>query len=297
MDIRALRYFLEIAREGSMTKAAARLFVTQPTLSRQMKDLEEELGKKLFVRSSYSLELTNEGMLLRKRAEDILDMVKKTTDEFKTMGEIISGDIYIGCAESYLIKYLAYAVGRVQENHPDIKYHVTSGGTTDVAERLQKGLLDFAIIVEPPDLSQYNYLEIPEKDIWGVVMRQDCPLAGKQQVSFDDLKPYNVFCSAQSIAADLPRWCGERVDQLKIMATFNLSNNAAVFAKAGLGCAVTFDRLVDTSPESGLCFRPLVPELATRMYVIWKKYQVFSPAAELLLKELQQLENHPLDKG
>lgn len=288
MDIRALRYFLEIAREGNMTKAAARLFVTQPTLSKQMKDLEDELGKKLFIRGSHSMELTNEGMLLRKRAEDILDMVKKTTDEFKTMDETIGGDIYIGCAESYLIKYLAYAVGRVQEKHPAIRYHMTSGGTTDVAERLDRGLLDFAIIVEPPDLSQYNYLEIPEKDVWGVVMRQDCPLSEKQQIGFDDLKPYNIFCSAQSIVSDLSRWCGEQVDQLRISATFNLSNNAAVFAKAGLGCVVTFDKLVDTSPDSGLCFRPLFPKLETKMYVIWKKYQVFSSAAELLLKTLQQ---------
>ena len=288
MEIRVLRYFLEIAREGNMTKAAARLHVSQPTLSKQMKDLEQELGKKLFIRSNYSVKLSDEGMLLRKRAEDILDMVDKTEEEFRALGDIAGGDIYIGCAESYLMKYFAHAVQRLQASHPSIRYHFISGGTDQVAERLDKGLLDFAVIVQPPDLSRYNYIELPEANAWGVLMKRDDPLAEKESVSFDDLLGRSVFCSEQSIASDLPRWCGDRTELLDIKATFNLANNAAVFAREGLGLALVFDRLVYTGSDSDLCFRPLQPPLETKMYIIWKKYQVFTPAAELLLETLKE---------
>ena len=289
MEIRVLRYFLEIAREGNMTKAAARLHVSQPTLSKQMKDLEQELGKKLFIRSNYSVRLSNEGMLLRERAEDILDMVDKTEEEFRSLSDITGGDIYIGCAESYLMKYFARAVRHLQEIHPNIRYHFISGGTEQVTERLDKGLLDFAVIVEQPDLAKYNYIELPEANTWGVLIKKDEPLGNKESVSFDDLLGHPIFCSEQSIAADLPRWCGERTELLDIKATFNLANNAAVFAREGLGYALTFDKLVYTGSDSDLCFRPLTPPLETKMYVIWKKYQVFTPAAELLLDALKDV--------
>ena len=171
MEIRVLRYFLEMAREGNITRAAERLHVSQPTLSKQLKDLEGELGKKLFVRSNYSVKLTDEGMLLRKRAEDILDMVDKTADEFKALGEITGGDIRIGCAESDGVKYLARCVKSLQEQYPRIRLHLYSGNTEDVAERLDRGLLDFAVLAQEVDLSKYNYLEVPHSDRWGLVMR------------------------------------------------------------------------------------------------------------------------------
>lgn len=287
MEIRVLRYFLEIAREGNMTRAADRLHVTQPTLSKQMKELEHELGKKLFRRGRASVSLTDEGMLLRKRAEDLLDMADKIEKEFKTLDDLAGGDIYIGCAESHLIKYLARAVSYLNEGYKNIHYHITSGDTEQVTERLDRGLLDFAFIVEPPDLSKYNYLEIPESDTWGVLMRRDCPLADKSVLEIKDILPYPVFCSEQSAKVDLPRWCGEYIDQLNVMATFNLSGNAAVFAREGLGIVLTFDKLIETNDKSSLCFRPIVPSLHTDMYVIWKKYQVFSPAAQLLLDNLK----------
>ena len=289
MEIRVLRYFLEIAREENMTRAAERLHISQPSLSRQMKELETELGKKLFVRSSYSIHLTDEGMLLRKRAEDLLEMADKITNEFKSMDDIAGGDVYIGCAESYLIKYLAFAVKRLNQRYPGIHYHTVSGDTEIVAERLDRGLSDMAFIVEPPDLSKYNYLEVPENDTWGAIMRKDCPLAEKKAIQLEDLLPYPVFCSEQSAKVDLPRWCGEKIDQLNIMATFNLTNNGAVFVREGLGIALTFDRIIELTPDSELCFRPISQALHTKMYVIWKKYQVFTPAAQLLLDELKQV--------
>lgn len=289
MEIRVLRYFLEIAREENMTKAAERLHISQPSLSRQMKELESELGKKLFVRSSYSIHLTEEGMLLRKRAEDLLAMADKITNEFKTMDDITGGDIYIGCAESYLIKYLAQAVRQLNVRYSGIRYHITSGDTEQVSEHLDRGLFDMAFIVEPPDLSKYNYLEVPETDTWGAIMRKDCPLSKKKTIRIEDILDYPIFCSEQSARVDLPRWCGENIDKLNIMATFNLANNEAVFAREGLGIALTFDRLVDTGSDSELCFRPVTPALHTKMYVIWKKYQIFTPIAELLLNELKTI--------
>ena len=288
MEIRVLRYFLEIAREENMTRAAERLHVSQPTLSRQMKELEQQLGKKLFIRSNYSVKLTDEGMLLRKRAEDILDMVDRTEAEFHSLSDIAGGDVYIGCAESYLMKYFAGAIRQLQTNYPAIRYHFISGGTEQVAERLDKGLLDFAAIVEAPDLSKYNYIELPEANVWGILTRRDDPLAEKQSIRFEDLLGRSLFCSEQSLAADMPRWCGERAEQLDIKATFNLANNASVFVREGLGLALAFDKLVYTGADSDLCFRPLAPPLETKMFVIWKKYQLFTPAAALLLEELKK---------
>lgn len=288
MEIRVLRYFLEVAREGSVTHAAERLHISQPTLSKQLKDLEAELGKKLFVRSSFSVRLTDEGMLLRKRAEDILDMVDKTADEFKALGQIVGGDIRIGCAESDGIKHLARRIKAVQERYPGIRVHLYSGDTEDLAERLDRGLLDFAVIAQAVDLSKYNYLELPEADIWGVVMRKDASLAQREAICIDDLLDLPLIVSRQGLREDIPRLFGEKADRLNVTATLNLAYNGSVLAREGLGYVLTFDKLVDTSRESQLCFRPLFPRLETRLYIIWKKYQVFSPAAEVLLNEMKE---------
>ena len=219
MEIRVLRYFLEIARAGNMTRAAETLHVSQPTLSKQIKDLEQELGKKLFIRKSTSLSLTDEGMLLRKRAEDILDMVDKTTDEFKALDEITGGEVHIGCAESYQIKYLAQAIHSFKKKYPLFRYHLTSGNTEQVTERLDRGLIDFAVIVEPPNLSRYNYLELPESDIWGLIMKNDDPLARKNTICFEDLADLDLICSEQGMKFDIARWCGEKADTLNLTAT------------------------------------------------------------------------------
>ena len=296
MEIRALRYFLEIAREENMTRASERLHVSQPTLSKQMKDLEEELGRKLFRRGSASIHLTDEGMLLRKRAEDILAMVDKTTDEFKALDEITGGDVYIGCAESHQIRYLAQSIQQFRERYPLLKYHILSGDTEQVAERLDRGLLDFAVIVEPPNLQKYNYIELPVADRWGVVMRKDCPLAEKQSVTAADLIDYDLMSSPQSLEADFPRWCGEKLDELNITGTVNLFYNGTVFVKAGDCLLLTFEHLADTGTESELCFRPLTPILESKMFIIWKRYQVFSPIAERLIDELKDVFNNDFNK-
>ena len=288
MEIRVLRYFLEIAREENMTRAADSLHISQPSLSKEIKALETELGKKLFTRTRSGLKLTDAGMLLRQRTEDILDMVDKTAAEFGSLDEINGGDIHIGCAESEQICHLARVIGSFKEKYPLLHYHLSSGNTEQVAEKLDKGLLDLAFIVEPPDLSKYNYIEIPGADVWGVVMRRDSPLARKKSVRPDDLYGQPLICSAQAMRVDIPRWCGEKADILDFSITVNLCYNGSVFVKEGLGYMLTFDRLVDTSEANGLCFRPLEPRLETKMFIIWKKYQMFTPIAELLLKELEK---------
>ena len=288
MEIRVLRYFLANAREENMTRAAKYLHVTQPTLSKQIKQLEEEIGKKLFIRSNYSIKLTDEGLLLRKRAEDILSMVDKTMEEFQALDDITGGDIYIGAAESESFSYFATVAKDLQLQYPNVKFHLYSGNTEVIAERLDRGLLDFAIIVQEVDLSKYNYIKIPTSDTWGVIMRKDSPLAKKEYITIEDLIDLPLIVSRQGITEDYPKLFKEKLDQLHIVATFDLIYNASIMVKEGFGYALSFDKIVDTSENSELCFRVLKPELKTNMYIIWKKYQVFTPIAEKLLSKMQQ---------
>ncbi|MBO4351560.1 MAG: LysR family transcriptional regulator, partial [Proteobacteria bacterium] len=249
---------------------------------------EEELDKKLFRRSRASMNLTDEGMLLLQRAEDIVSMVDKTVSEFKSLDDITGGDIYIGCAESYQIRYIAHAVQTFQKQYPGVRYHLTSGNTEQVAERLNRGQLDFALICESPDLSKYNYIEIPIPDVWGLVMRRDNKLAKKKSIRYEDLLGLPLICSIQAIYTDFPRWCGDKVDKLNIFTTLNLFYNGSVFVKEGLGVMLVFDHLADTSEGSELCFRPLEPRLETKMYIIWKKHQQFTPISSLFMEELKE---------
>ncbi len=287
MDIRILRYFLAVAREENMTKAAEQLHVTQPTLSKALRSLEEELGKKLFTRHSFSIRLTEEGQLLRNRAEDLVSMADKITQEFVTLDDITGGDVYFGLAESFQIRYLAREIRDFRRQYPDLRYHITSGDTEQVTEKLDKGLLDFAVLVGKPDESRYEYVQFPEPDKWGLVFRGEDPMAEKEVITVDDLIGLPLFCSEQSWRNDLPTWCGERVRELHLEGSFRLSYNASLFAKEGLGYLLTLDHLVDTSAVSGLVFRPLTPPLTTELYLIWKKYQAFSPIAQRFLKHVK----------
>ena len=287
MEIRVLRYFLETAREGNMTRAAERLFISQPTMSKQLKELENELGAKLFIRSNYSIRLTEAGMLLRDRAEDILSLVDKTEAEFKSLEETNSGDIFVGAPESEAMSLFAEAVHTLQKNYPRIRCNIYSGNLSDVCERLDKGLLDFAIVMSYVDLSKYNYLELPMKDTWGILMRKDDPLAGKNSFAVSDLDKLPLICSRQWIDQESPRWLGSAAKDMNIVATYNLVFNGSVMVRAGMGYAVVLDKLVNTGEESDLTFIPLSGVPQTEMYVIWRKYQTFTPIANLLLQELK----------
>ena len=287
MEIRALRYFLAVAREENMTRAAEQLHVTQPTLSKCLKALEDELGKKLFTRHSFSIRLTDEGVLLRNRAEDLVRMADKISQEFVMLDDITGGDIYLGLAESYQIRLLARAIREFRKQYPALRYHITSGDTEQVTEKLDKGLLDFAVLAETPDNARYDSLVFPQADVWGLVFPAVDPLSKKKAITVDDLIGLPLFCSEQSWRNDMPRWCGDRIQKLRLDGSFRLSYNGSMFAREGLGYLLTFDHLIDTSPESGLVFRPLYPKLENSLYLIWKRYQALSPIAERFLKHLQ----------
>lgn len=293
MELRVLRYFLGVAREGSMTGAARVLHVTQPTLSRQLQDLEEELGQKLFIRGSHSVTLTPEGMVLRKRAEEILEMVHKTEAEFESMGEMVGGDVYIGGGETEAMRRIARLIHEIRDDYPEIRFHLFSGNAEDVTERLDKGILDFGILIQPVDLMKYNTIELPEKVVWGVVMRKDSPLAEKKSITRQDLPGLPLICSRQveqrfSVKNEYSSWFGEIAAKRNIVATYNLIYNAALMVEERVGYAIALDGLVNVTRHSGLCFRPLEPRLESGMNLVWKKYQIFSGAAELFLERIQE---------
>ncbi len=287
MEIRTLRYFLAVAREENMSRAAELLHVTQPTLSKAMKALEDELGKKLFTRHSFSISLTQEGILLRNRAEDLVSMADKIEKEFLSLDELTGGDIYFGLAESYQIRYLAREIRTFKASYPALRYHITSGDTEQVTEKLDKGLLDFAVICETPDERKYHHILFPESDYFGAVMPIDSELAGKDRIQADDLAGLPLFCSEQSWENDIRPWAKGMFSQLRLEGSFRLSYNGSMFAKEGLGILLTLNNLIDTSPESGLVFRPLSPVVEMKMYLIWNKYQSFTPIAERFLKQIR----------
>ena len=294
MEIRVLRYFLAVARKGSITAAANYLHLTQPTLSRQLKDLEEELGQTLLIRKSHRVTLTPEGMLLRKRAEEIIAMVDKTQSEFVSLGNTVSGNVYIGGGETRVMKEIATVIRDIQTAFPAIHFHLYSGNADDVTERLDKGLLDFGVLIQPADLSRYQSLQLKGKDQWGVLMPKDSPLAAKKAIKKEDLLDLPLICSRQAIRRHIngnafSHWFGEDFERLNIVSTFNLIYNAALLVEAGAGYAISLDGLTDTSRDSALCFRPLSPRLESRLAIVWKKDQVFSPAAQLFLDRITDL--------
>ena len=289
MDIRVLRYFLAVAREESVTRAAHTLHVTQPTLSRQLIDLEAELGKPLFIRGSRKLFLTEEGMLLRKRAEEIVALMEKTETELRGADEAVFGDVYIGCGETEAMRLIARAAKKLEESCPQIRYHLFSGNAEDVTERLEKGLLDFGLLVGVKDLSKYDYLKLPAWDTWGVIMREDSKYAQLTEITPETLAELPLFCSRQALVRnDFSNWLGAQLDRLNVVGTYNLIYNAAVMVEEGLGYALCLDKLVDTTGLRGLCFKPLEPELTAGLVLVWKKHQMFSKAAERFLNILQK---------
>ena len=292
MELRVLKYFLTVAREGSITGAANSLHLTQPTLTRQIQELEKELGQKLFVRGKYKVTLTPEGMILRNRAQEIVDLVEKTEAEFQAISDTISGDVYIGGGESDCMKHIAEIIKEIQTEYPAIKFHLFSGNAEDVTEKLDKGLLDFGVLIQPVDLSKYDNLPLPDKDIWGVVMRKDSPLAEKEYIELEDLRGLPLINSRQAMRKtssknEFIEWFRGEFENLNTVATINLVYNAAVMVKAGVGYAITLDKLVNTSEESELCFKPLKPKLESGLDIVWKKYRVFSPAAKIFLDKLK----------
>jgi DNA-binding transcriptional LysR family regulator len=289
MELRVLQYFLAIAREQSISGAAEYLHLSQPTLSRQIREMEEELGKQLLIRGNRKVTLTQEGMILRKRAEEIIDLVQKTEHEITLSDDTITGDVYIGTGETEGVRQLARVARELQKDYPGIHYHIVSGDSVDIMERLDKGLFDFAILLDPADISKYESIRLPYEDITGVLMRKDCPFAGNDTITMSDLTDLPLIVSRQQrkngVLDSLKQQAGT---DLNVVASYNLIFNASLMVEEGLGYAIGLDKIINTTGNTNLIFKPLSPQINIGMSFVWKKYQIFSKAAEILLLKMQE---------
>lgn len=290
MELRVLQYFLMIAREGTISDAASALHLSQPTLSRQIKELERELGATLLARGGgRRAELTEAGLRLRKRAEEIVDLVGRTEAEFRELGDAVAGEVRIGGGETPAIGHVADIIEEVRRDYPRIRFQLFSGNAEDVAERLDTGRLDFGLFVGEADLAKYDQVALPAVDAWGAFMRPDDPLASRDTVTPDDLRRSPLILSRQAIG-EMEEWFGCEADELDVAATFNLLYNACALVRAGVGCAVSIDGIVRAEGAAdGLVFRPLEPRKTARLALAWKRHQAFSPAASVFLERLQAL--------
>lgn len=292
MEFRLLEYFLAVAREQNITAAAESLHISQPALSTQLKALETELGKQLLIRGvkgSRKVILTEEGMILRKRAEEMISLMRRTEEEITGSNETIAGNVFIGTGETETVRLFAQVAKKMQQKYPDIRYHISSGNAEHVLEYLDKGLIDFGLLFTEIDPQKYEAVPVPIKDTWGVLMRKDSPLAEKETICPEDLwdKPL-IFPHQRGDNTYLSHWLQREETELHIVATYNLIFNASLLVDEGLGYALCYDKLINTH-GSILCFRPFSPRLEARGFIVWKKYQVFSKAANLFLQCLNEM--------
>lgn len=288
MELRVLRYLLETAREGNMSRAAQKLHITQPTMSKQLRDLEQELNAKLYSRTNYRIELTDAGRLLQKRAEDILDLVDKTLEEFQDFAALTKGTIYIGSAESESFSLIAQTIKDIQQSNPHIQLHLFSGNIQDVLEKLNKGLIDFAFIMDYIESTKYESLKMPKPDHWGLIVPKTSDLTKHKSLRLDDLFYLPLICSRQNMMIDFPRWFGPDTNKLNVVATFNLLYNASIMVREGVGYALAYDKLANTALAGDLRFIPLENISESTMFCLWRKNQILSPLAQLFLKELRK---------
>lgn len=286
MEIRVLRYFLAVAQEGSVTRAARALHLTQPTLSRQIRELEEELGQTLFSRGGRELSLTREGLLLWPRAEEIVGLAEITEKEFRSLGEkTVSGDLSLGCGESKALSFVTDALKVLQDEHPLIIPHFFSGNGEIVMDRLDKGLLDFAVLMGAENTERYSSLPLPNHDTWGLLMDKDDPTAQKKAITAEDLLDIPLILSSQSLSRDeLSGWLGFPMSRLHIAATYTLLFNGSLMVRSGLGYALCFDHIAPSGKDSPFAFRPLTSPLS----LVWKKHQILSAPAEAFLAKIRE---------
>lgn len=286
MEIRVLRYFLAVAREENITRAAETLHITQPSLSKQLMDLELELGKQLFIRGKRKITLTEEGVLLRKRADEILMLCEKTEKEVAQNSDIIGGVISIGGAQSPAV---VQATAHIAERYPDVQFQFYNGDAETLTEKLDHGTLDFGILIEPIDIVKYDHLPLKDTDEWGLLMRKDCRLAEKDVISPEDIQNIPLILPQRvGLQREFSLWAGVPAEQLNVIATFDiLFNNPSLLVKNGLGYAFALKALADVNESQTLCFRPLHSAKKIEYGLAWKRYPVFSKAAEKFLEQLK----------
>lgn len=282
MDIRIMEYFLAITREGNISAAAQSLHISQPALSKQISDLEKELGVKLFDRGSRRITLTEEGIILKKRSEEMVSLLQRTQNEIHESHKEIAGDIHIGAGEAVGFHYISKKAAELMKQYPGIRIHVVSGDTEDLMDQLENGLIDMALLYTDFDRSIYNYLPLPNEEKFGVLMRSDSPLASRKTVYITDLydKPIILSRAAKFLSSEID------MSKLHIIATYNLAYNASLMVEDGIGYALLFDGLINTKGNRNLTFRPLIPDISSHGYLIWKKYIVYPAPVRLLLDRL-----------
>ena len=296
MELRVLKYFLMVAREENITKAAQLLHITQPTLSRQLMLLEEELGTRLFLRGRHNITLTDDGLLLKRRAQEIVGLVNKTEQEFSQQAKALNGEIMIGCGETCNMALLADWMTSFREQHPLVQYNIYSATAEDVKERLESGLLDIGLLMEPVEFDRYDFLRMPYRERWGILTRYDSPLAEKQQIRPADLLEVPLIISRrEQVQHELAAWFGSTYEHLQIAATFNLFVNAAIMVKHYVGTALILD--LGTTLYDSLRFIPLAPQLENGAVLGWKKNLVASRVVSAFINHIQQypIENASLN--
>ena len=286
MEIRVLKYFLMVAREENITKAATLLHLTQPTLSRQLMQLEKELGVKLFHRSKHSIILTEDGMLLKRRAQEIVSLSHKTIQELSHKEDVLSGEIAIGCGETKGMLFLSEQIRKFQHKYPLVQFSIHSAIADDIKERIEKGILDIGLLMEPVDVGKYEFIRMPQKEKWGILVRKDSELAEKESINPWDLTGVPlIMVKRELVKNELASWFGDYYEELQIAAVYNLILNAAAMVERGVGVALCFD--LGVAFYEDLCFIPLTPTLETGSVLVWKKNQTLGAAASQFMSFLK----------
>ncbi|MDD3183931.1 MAG: LysR family transcriptional regulator [Anaerostipes sp.] len=290
MEIRVLRYFLTVVREESITKASEILHITQPTLSRQLAQMEEEIGVKLFHRGNRKIKLTNEGILLRRRAEEILQLVDKTEKELVEQEEQVEGKISIGCGEMAAVQVLPKLMETFRQKYPRVNFDIFTATADLVKEQMEKGLLDIGLLLEPIDIEKYDFIRLQIKERWVVLMRPDAPLSEKEAVTAKDLSTLPLILPRRmNVQNELSSWFGNYYDKLDVVFTSNLSTNSAIMVDGGLAYSIVIEGAVPFWDQSKITYRPLIPPLTATSVLAWKRGQPFSPATTKFIKHIQCL--------
>ena len=288
MEIRVLRYFLAVVREEGINRAAEVLHITQPTLSRQLSQLEEEVGVKLFHRGAKKITLTNEGILLRRRAEEILSLVDRTERELIEQDEFVEGRIVIGCGELAAVQVLPEIIESFRERYPLVTYDIFTGNADLVKEQMEKGLIDIGVLLEPIDMEKFDFIRLTGKERWVVLMRPDNPLAEKAAVSAKDLEGLSLILPRRTnVQNELSNWFGDSLKNTQILFTSNLSTNGAIMVEEGLACSLVIEGSVPFLDKEKIAYRPLSPELTANSVLAWKKQQPFSLAATKFIEHMK----------
>jgi len=288
MEFRVLRYFLTVAREENITRAAELLFITQPTLSRQLQQLEEQLGTQLIVRGKRKIVLTEAGMLLRHRAKEIVSLVEKTEDELQEYSTKINGQVFIGIPESAAGQQIIELLKGFQDRFPEATYDIYTGTADMVKERMDKGLIDIGLLIEPADIEKYDYIPMKQKEKWGILLPKDAPLAAQENVILKDIRDAPLLISKRyKRVKQLSEWFGKDIERLNIVATFNLTTNASIMVKNNMGYATVVGGSFLGESENSICFRPLFPEVYSNSILAWRKYQVFSPTVTKFIEHVK----------